>query len=102
MKNVNITNIREKLSDYISYVLSGGTVLLWRQKKRVAKIVPYEGERATTQQAGFDSLCARGLVSLGESPGITATLAKCPAAPTLKLDERTELTALINADREER
>ena len=98
MKNVNITDMREKLSDYVSYVLSGGTIILWRQRKRIAKIIPFRSEKPSESDSEFVALQAQGLVRLPEDVGLPELLAGCPGAPSTPAD----LGALVTADRAER
>ncbi len=99
MKNVNITDIREKLSEYIRYVLSGGTVVLWRHEKRVAKIIPDYASAPGLDDSEFSAQIASGVMQPPESYVGKNFFGKIGEAPVVASAELSRIVIEDRADR---
>ncbi len=81
MKNTNLTELREKLAEYIRYVAGGGTVMIWKHDKAVAKIISAYSEKPSKEDSEFQEQIARGLIRPPEEysrTDVTGALDKAP------------------------
>ncbi len=96
MRTVNIAELKDKLSSYVTFVKAGETVIVRERNLPVAKLVPFVAEDASDEEL---ELVAKGVLRLPEKKMDWAAFSKLPLAKTRSGPTLTE--ALI-AERDER
>jgi prevent-host-death family protein len=94
MRSVNVAELKNRLSTYLTYAKSGEVVVIRDRNLPVAKLVPFVAEDATEEEL---ALVAAGAMRLPEEPLDLDRLWKMPraivrgsAATQAVLDEREE------------
>ena len=93
MRTVNIAELKNRLSTYITYAKAGETIIIRDRNTPVAQIVPFPGDVTDEER----ELVAAGILRLGRRPRNFAELDKLPipkvrgnALTQALLDEREE------------
>ena len=94
MRSVNVAELKNRLSTYLTYAKSGKVVVIRDRNLPVAKLVPFTAEDASEEEL---ALVAAGAMRLPEKPLDLDRLWKMPRANVRKnaatqsvLDERNE------------
>ena len=94
MRSVNIAELKNRLSTYLTYAKSGEVVVIRDRNLPVAKLIPFTAEDASEEEL---ALVAAGAMRLPETPLDLDQLWKMPratvsgnAAVRAVLDERDE------------
>jgi prevent-host-death family protein len=92
MRTVNIAELKNKLSSYITYAKAGETIVIRDRNLPVAKLIPFVAEDASEEDL---ALVAAGIMRLPENPDGLDRLWEMPwpkvegdAATKALLDER--------------
>jgi prevent-host-death family protein len=95
MRTVNIAELKNRLSTYITYAKAGETVIIRDRNTPVAQLVPFVPDDGITDEER--SLVADGIMRLGKRPRDISRLWKMPeahvqgnAGTQAILDERDE------------
>jgi prevent-host-death family protein len=94
MRSVNIAELKNRLSTYLTYAKSGEVIVIRDRNLPVAKLIPFTAEDASEEEL---ALVAAGAMRLPEEPLDVDQLWKMPratvtgnAAVQAVLDERAE------------
>ncbi len=94
MRSVNVAELKNRLSTYLTYAKSGEVVVIRDRNLPVAKLIPFIAEDASEEEL---ALVAAGAMRLPEKPLDLDQLWKMPRAPVsgnaamrAVLDERDE------------
>jgi antitoxin (DNA-binding transcriptional repressor) of toxin-antitoxin stability system len=95
MRSVNIDELQDRLSTYITYAKAGETIVIRDRNTPVAQLVPIPGDDGLTEEQR--SLVADGILRMGKLPWDIAALDHFPipqvevgAGLQAVLDEREE------------
>jgi prevent-host-death family protein len=95
MRNVNIAELKNRLSAYVKYAKAGETVIIRDRNTPVAQLVPMPVDDSMTDEER--ELVAAGLLRMPEKPWDFETFDKLPIAPV----EGNALTKALLDEREE-
>jgi len=95
MRTVNIAELKNRLSTYITYAKAGETILIRDRNTPVAQLIPLPPDDGLTEEER--SLVADGILVVGRRPRDLASLDKLPWP---KVDGNAGTQALLD-DREE-
>jgi len=99
MRSVNIAELKNKLSSYITYAKAGETIVIRDRNLPVAKLIPFVADDASDEDL---ALVAAGHMRLAESPvGIEYILSLPQGIMSPEAEARCAATQAVLADREE-
>ncbi len=95
MRSVNIAELKDRLSSYVTFVKAGETVIVRERNLPVAKLIPFVAEDASEEEL---ELVAKGILRLPEKKMDWAAFSKLPLA---KVRSGSSLTDALLAERDE-